>query len=172
MRLFGVILLFFAATPLFAQKPEALKHARAGFDWEQKGEYQYALFEYDTAAKLDPTYPYPVERTGGMYQELKNYPKAIDFYERTVRLDSTFDVYNYYNLGLCFHVVQKYDSAVLNLKEFIRRMMPVNHADTVAMQDADWWIKFNLGCIEVAARPENTEKPVPLDDINSKYDDF
>ena len=171
-RLLGACIVLFAATPLFAQRPEALKHARAGFEWEQKQEYQYALFEYDTAAKLDPTYPYPVERMGGMYQELKNYPKAIDFYERTVHLDSTFDVYNYYNLGLCFHVVQKYDSAVLNLKEFIKRMMPVNHADTVAMQDADWWIKFNLGCIVEAAKPENTEKPVPLDEINSKYDDF
>jgi outer membrane protein OmpA-like peptidoglycan-associated protein len=171
-RLFGVSILFFATTPLFAQRPEALKHARAGFEYEQKSEYQYALFEYDTAAKLDPTYPYPVERTGGMYQVLKNYPKAIDFYERAVHIDSAFDVYNYYNLGLCFHVVQKYDSAVLNLKEFIRRMDPVNHADSVAMQDADWWIKFNLGCIVEAAKPKNTEEPVPLGEINSKYNDF
>ncbi len=178
MRRLGALLvstlsLLLATSPLFAQRSEALKHARAGFNYEQQHEYQYALFEYDTAAKLDPTYPYPVERTGGMYQELKNYPKAIDFYERTIRMDSSFDVYNYYNLGLCFHVVRKYDSAVLSLKEFLNRMMPVNHEDSSKMADADWWIKFNLGCIVEAAKPENTEKPVLLTEINSgKYDDF
>src|SRR5690348_3984279 len=73
---FSIVLLAFAAHGLEAQPrvdhDAALKHARAGFDYEQQHEYQYALFEYDTAAKLDPTYPYPVERTGGMYQELKN----------------------------------------------------------------------------------------------------
>ncbi len=176
-RLLGAFILFFFTTPLLAQRGKvdhaaSLEYSRAGFDFEQKKEYKYALFEYDTAAKLDPTYPYPVERIGGMYQLLKNYPKAIEAYEHAILLDSMFDVYNYYNLGLSFHVAQKYDSAVFALRQFIARMDPVNRADSAAMLDADWWIKFNLGCIVELAKPKNTEEPIPLTEINSKYDDF
>ena len=168
------ILAFIA--PLVAQpagpNPESLKHARAGFDYEQKHEYQLALYEYDTSAKLDPKYPYPVERIGGMYQVLKNYKLAIAFYEHAIKLDSNFDVYNYYNLGLAYRIVEKHDSAVSALREFLRRMDPVNHSDTVAMKDADWWIKFNLGCIVEKAKAKNTDEPVALSELNSTYDDF
>ena len=176
-RLWGAFAIFFFAIPLFAQGGKinhaaSLAHARAGFDFEQKKEYKFALYEYDTAAKLDTTYPYPVERIGGLYQELKNYPLAIASYEHAIRLDSMFDVYNYYNLGLSFRIVQKFDSAVLALRAFIGRMDPVSHADSMAMVDADWWIKFDLGCIVEFAKPPNTDPPIPQTQINSKYDDF
>ncbi|HEY3874507.1 MAG TPA: OmpA family protein [Candidatus Kapabacteria bacterium] len=169
------IVAFLLTQPVHAQHVDhaaSLKHARAGFEFEQEKEYQYALFEYDTAAKLDPTYPYPVERIGGMYQELKNYPRAIEAYERTINMDSTFDVYAYYNLGLSFRIVSKFDSAVWSLRQFIGKMDPINHADSMAMVDADWWIKFDLGCIVEFAKPYNTDPPVKLNDINSTYDDF
>ncbi len=176
MRLFlctaCALLLVLATRTLFAQNSEALKHARAGFDYEQKNEFRYAIYEYDTAAKLDPKYPYPIERIAGMYQTLKNYPLAITNYERAIRLDSNFDVYNYYNLGLSFRIVEKHDSAVVALREFLRRMDPVTHTDSMAMRDADWWIKFNLGCIVERAKVPNTEEPKPLNEINSAYDDF
>ncbi len=176
-RYFCAIALFLSASPLVAQPAKvnhaaSLAYARAGFEFEQKKEYKYALFEYDTAAKLDTTYPYPIERIGGLYQALKNYPKAIEAYDHAIRLDSTFDLYEYYNLGLSFHVVQKFDSAVWALRQFIGRMDPVNKSDSLAMIDADWWIKFNLGCIVEYAKPKNTEDPIPLNEINSKYDDF
>ncbi len=176
-RLWGAFAFVFFAGTLLAQPAKvnheaSLAHARAGFEFEQKKQYKYALFEYDTAAKLDPTYPYPVERIGGMYQVLKNYPLAIASYGHAIQLDSTFDVYNYYNLGLSFHVVQKFDSAVSALREFIRRMDPVSKADTLAMVDADWWIKFNLGCIVEFAKPKNTENPIAETELNSTYDDF
>ena len=180
MRLFkrcsGVLFLLsisvFYAPAVFAQSGDALKHARAGFDYEQKQEYKLALYEYDAALQTDPKYPYPLERIGGMYQVLKNYPLAISYYQRAIRLDSSFDVYNYYNLGLSYRIVDKYDSAVFALKEFLGRMDPVNRADTLAMKDADFWIKFDLGCIVERAKPKNTENPVPLTEINSSYDDF
>jgi outer membrane protein OmpA-like peptidoglycan-associated protein len=172
-RLAGATAVLFFALPLFAQpNAEALKHARAGFDFESKKQYQYALFEYDTAMKLDRTYPYPVERIGGLYQLLKNYPLAVAFYERAIRMDSSFDVYNYYNLGLSFRIVEKHDSAVAALKEFLHRMQPVNQQDSAAMKDADWWIKFNLGCIVEKAKPKNTEEPLLIPELRSGYDDF
>jgi outer membrane protein OmpA-like peptidoglycan-associated protein/Tol biopolymer transport system component len=170
--LFLLLTSVFFAPALFAQSGDALKHARAGFEYEQKQEYKLALYEYDAAIQIDPKYPYPLERIGGMYQALKNYPLAISFYQRAVKLDSNFDVYNYYNLGLSYRIVDKYDSAVWELKEFLNRMDPVNQADTLAMKDADFWIKFDLGCIVERAKPKNTENPLPLTDINSKYDDF
>lgn len=163
-----------ASCGLRAQQPSAdvLKFARAGFDYEQRGEFRLALFEYDTAIKLAPAYPYPYGRIGAIYQRLKNYPLAITYYNRAIKLDSNFDVYNYYNLGPCFRIMEKHDSAVIALKEFLRRMQPVNHYDTASMKDADWWIKFNLGCIVEKAKAKNTEEPVKLTEISSNYDDF
>src|ERR1035437_5313793 len=178
MRVFlaalGALVTLTASGVLLAQQPsaEVLKFARAGFDYEQKGEFRLALFEFDTAIKLDPKYPYSYTRIGAIYQRIKNYPLAITYYERAIRLDSNFDVYNYFNLGPCFRIMEKHDSAVIALKEFLHRMQPVNHYDSISMTDADWWIKFNLGCIVVKARPKNTEEPVKLSEISSKYDDF
>lgn len=169
----ALVILCCAATPLLAQNSEALKHARNGYEYEQQQEYRLALFEYDTAIKLDPKYPYPYEHIGSMYQVLKNYRLAITYYSQAIKLDSNYDVYNYFNLGPCYRILGKHDSAVLVLKQFIRRMQPVNREDSLNMKDADWWIKFNLGCIVEKSKPKNTEEPVPLTDINSpKYDDF
>lgn len=160
--------------PVFAQQPtpEVLKLARAGFDYEKGEQFRLAIFEYDSAIKLAPKYPYPYIRIGAIYQRVKNYPLAITYYSRAIRLDSNFDVYNYFNLGPCYRILGKHDSAVIVLKEFLRRIQPVNHEDTVHMQDADWWIKFNLGCIAEKAKAKNTEDPVALNEINSQYDDF
>ncbi|MDP4200771.1 MAG: OmpA family protein [Bacteroidota bacterium] len=159
---------------LLAQQPssDVLKLARAGFDYEQQGEYRLAIFEYDTAIKLDPKYPYPYERIGAIYQRVKNYPLAISYYSRAIQLDSSFDVYNYFNLGPCYRILEKHDSAIIALKEFLHRIQPVNHYDTVSMKDADWWIKFNLGCIIEKAKPKNTGEPVKLSEISSSFDDF
>lgn len=167
-----VLLLTINVLTASAQKPEAIQHARAGFELEQQKRYNEALYEYNSSIALDKSYPYPVARIGGMYQILHNYPLAIQYYEQAIRMDSAYDVYNYFNLGLAFRIVQKHDSAVAAMKQFLQRMNPVNAQDSSAMRDADFWIKFNLGCIAEKAKPKNTDVPQPLTALNSTYDDF
>jgi outer membrane protein OmpA-like peptidoglycan-associated protein len=157
-----------------AQQPSeaVIKLSRTGFDYERNKEYRLALYEYDSAIKLAPKYPYPYGRIGAIYYSLKNYALAIRYYTTAIKLDSNFDVYNYFNLGTPYRILGKHDSAVIALHEFLKRIQPITHEDTVRMKDADWWIKFNLGCIAEKAKPKNTEEPVALSEINSKFDDF
>src|ERR1051325_4640010 len=84
-----------------------LKLSRAGFDYEQQQQYRLAIYEYDSAIKLDPKYPYPYSRIGAIYYTLKNYSLAIRYYSAAIKLDSNFDVYNFFNLGKPYRVLGK-----------------------------------------------------------------
>jgi tetratricopeptide (TPR) repeat protein len=142
-----VFLLLMMPISLFAQhNTEALKHARSGYELEQQKKFREALYEYNASIAADPKYPYPLSRIANMYWDLHNYPVAIRYYSRAIALDSNFDISNFYNLGYSYKSIQNFDSAVIAFKEFIRRMQPASKADTLAMIDADSWIKFTLGC--------------------------
>jgi outer membrane protein OmpA-like peptidoglycan-associated protein/tetratricopeptide (TPR) repeat protein len=169
-----VFLLLMMPISLFAQhNTEALKHARSGYELEQQKKFREALYEYNASIAADPKYPYPLSRIANMYWDLHNYPVAIRYYSRAIALDSNFDISNFYNLGYSYKSIQNFDSAVIAFKEFIRRMQPASKADTLAMIDADSWIKFTLGCEAERAKPKNTQEPVPIfGEINSPYDDF
>jgi tetratricopeptide (TPR) repeat protein len=95
-ELFIVVISLLFSYVLRAQpKEETLKLARAGYDLEQQGKLSEALFKYNQCIAADPKYPYPVQRIASMYHKLKNYPKAVQFYQRAIALDSSFDDYNY-----------------------------------------------------------------------------
>ena len=160
--------------PIFAQSnKDALKASRAGFEFEQENKLAEALFEYNKAIGADPKYPYPVERIGAMYQRLHNYPRAISFLHRAIALDSNFDDYNFYNLATCYKALQKNDSAVMYYKTFLRRIKPIVAEDSSAMRDANKLITFTEQCMQLRAKPKNTQDPIPLkDELNSPYDDF
>jgi outer membrane protein OmpA-like peptidoglycan-associated protein len=167
-----VLLVLSFASSLFAQKPEALQHSRRAYELEQSGQKAEALFEYNAAIRIDPTYPYPYTRIGGMYQALRNYPQALNYYHLAVKLDSSFEVYNFFNMGLAYRILQKYDSASLSFQQFLHRIIPVTAFDSASMRDADFWIKFNLGCLVERAKPKNTLDPIKVAVLNSAYDDF
>ena len=112
---------------------DALKASRAGYDYEQENKFSEALFEYNKAIAADPKYPYPVERIGAMYQRLHNYPRAIQFLHRAITLDSNFDDYNLYNIATCYKALQKYDSAVMYYKLFVRKIKPIVADDSAAV---------------------------------------
>src|ERR1041384_2587896 len=98
-------LLVAVSSPLLAQpSQDVIKLSRTGFDYERSGQYRLALYEYDSAIKLDPKYPYPYIRIGAIYYILKNYSLAIRYYSAAIKLDSNFDVYNFFNLGKPYRV--------------------------------------------------------------------
>ena len=169
----GVLLCSFSY-PLFAQtNKEALNASRAGYEFEQENKFSEAIFEYNKAIAADPKYPYPVERIGAMYQHLHNYPRAIQFLQRAVKLDSNFDDYNLFNLATCYKALQKTDSAVMYYRLFLRKIKPIVPDDSAAVRDATTLVAFTEQCAALRAKPKNTQDPVALKgEINSPYDDF
>ena len=128
------VLLCIASHPLLGQtNKEALKASRDGFNFEQGNKFSEALFEYNKAIAADPKYPYPVERIGAMYQRLHNFPRAIQFLRRAIKLDSNFDDYNLYNLATCYKALQKNDSAVMYYKLFLHKIKPIVADDSAAV---------------------------------------
>lgn len=174
LSVFIVLSLLSTATSLYAQpKKEALDASRYGFELEQQNKYPEALFEYNKAIAADPKYPYPVARIGAMYQKLHNYKKAIQFFQRAIAMDSTFDDYNYYNLGTSYKGLHQLDSAVICYRKFIWRMTPLVPEDSAAVRDADYLIQYSEKSIELQKQPKNTTDPIKVvGDINSQYDDF
>ena len=168
------VLLCVSSHAIFAQSnKDALKASRAGYEFEQENKLSEALFEYNKAIAADPKYPYPVERIGAMYQKLHNYPRAISFLKRAVALDSNYDDYNLYNLGTCYKALQKNDSAILYFKAFLHRIKPVVAEDSSAIRDANTLITFSDQCMQLRAKPKNTQDPLLVKgEINSRYDDF
>jgi outer membrane protein OmpA-like peptidoglycan-associated protein len=169
----GVLLCAFLQPALAQSNKDALKASRAGYNLEQENKLSEALFEYNKAIAADPKYPYPVERIGAMYQRLHNYPLAIMFLRRAIKLDSNFDDYNLYNVATCYKAIQKNDSALIYYKLFLQRIKPIVADDSAAVRDATTLLKFTDQCIALRAQPKNTQDPVTLKgDINSPYDDF
>ncbi|HET6512004.1 MAG TPA: OmpA family protein [Candidatus Kapabacteria bacterium] len=134
--------------------------------------FEEALYEYGEAIKLDSNYPYPWSRVAGMYQTLKNHKLAVQYYHRAIRIDSNFDAYNYYNLGTSLRVLQKPDSAAFAFTQFVKRMVPFTSFDTVQMQEADFWIKFNLESQAERLKKPSGDAPINVPGLNSDYDDY
>ncbi len=134
--------------------------------------FEEALYEYGEAIKLDSSYPYPWSRVAGMYQTLKNHRLAVQYYHRAIKIDSSFDAYNYYNLGTSLRVLQKPDSAAYAFTQFVKRMVPFTSFDTVQMREADFWIKFNLESQAERLKPPAGDAPINVPGLNSDYDDY
>lgn len=163
----------FVTVSLHAQtKEEALKLARSGYELEQQGKMSEALYQYNQCIAVDPKYPYPVQRIAAMYQKLRNYPKAIQFYQRAIALDSSFDDYNYLNLALSYKQMKKFDSALYAYRNFTRKIKPVLKEDTTALHEALFYTTYLEKSAELREMPKNTDEPEVVAVINSAFWDF
>ncbi len=127
----------------------AMAYSRRAFEKYQKGKYEEALMDYDSAlmikrdnandlmnrgmvkAKLDrhkaaikdfETSVYTDNTLvrnfvliGNSYQELKNYPQAVTYYQRYLRSE-TGDGVVYYNMGLAYMKAKKDEEACQSLR--------------------------------------------------------
>lgn len=170
---FTLTFLVLAKQCLYAQtSDEALSLARSGYELEQSGKMSEALYQYNKCIAADPKYAYPVQRIAAMYQKLHNYTKAIEFYNRAITLDSTFDDYNYLNLALSYKQLKKFDSSLYAYRNFIRKMKPVLHEDSSALRDAMFYTNYLEKSAELRDLPKNTDEPELVSAINSSYWDF
>ena len=171
--LFFAAIYFIVCTSLYAQtNPDALKYSREGYELEQQGKFSEALYRYNQSIAADPKYPYPVQRIAAMYQRLRNFPKAIQFYHRAILLDSTFDDYNYLNLALSYRSMNNTDSSMMEYRLFLKKLKPIIAEDSVAARDASRYIHYVEQSAELRKSPKNTDEPHTVPGINSPYNEF
>ena len=51
---------------------------------------------------------------GAIFQELKNYQEAINYYEKAIKIQPNIDAYN--NLGVVFKEIKEFQRAIMVLK--------------------------------------------------------
>ena len=69
---------------------EAEKYSYAGLEFENQGNLQEAIVEYDEVIRLDPQYTPAYYNRGNAYLELGQPQRAIEDFDEVIRLDSQF----------------------------------------------------------------------------------
>jgi Tfp pilus assembly protein PilF len=82
------LLVMFAAAPLAAQgRDEAKKHVEFGIQVAQKGLWREAIFRWERATKIDPTYAAAYNNLAIAYEHEGELDKARASYEKALELD-------------------------------------------------------------------------------------
>ncbi len=97
----------------------AVAYYNRGFAYQNKGEYDRAIADYDQALRLDPKYAHAYNNRGGAYQDKGEYDRAIADYEQALRLDPKY-AYAYYNRGGAYQDKGEYDRAIADYEQVIR----------------------------------------------------
>ena len=82
------LLVMLAAAPLAAQdRDEAKKHVEFGIQVAQKGLWREAIFRWERATKIDPTYAAAYNNLAIAYEHEGELDKARASYEKALELD-------------------------------------------------------------------------------------
>jgi Tfp pilus assembly protein PilF len=82
------LLVMFAAAPLAAQdRDEAKKHVEFGIQVAQKGLWREAIFRWERATKIDPSYAAAHNNLAIAYEHEGELDKARASYEKALELD-------------------------------------------------------------------------------------
>ena len=58
-----------------------------GYAYIRQGKYQIALTFFEALHLLNPTNAYDIQILGALYLELKDYPKALRYFDRALQID-------------------------------------------------------------------------------------
>ena len=83
-------------------------------------QYSEALLNEKKVVEKYPNWPYALILEGTIYQNLKQYNKAIEYYKKTIKIDSSNTSYAWYNLGIAYTSIKNYDSAIYCYKKDIK----------------------------------------------------
>ena len=98
---FLVLFLIFGFSSCSNKEKQAEKHFRTGFGYQNEGDLDKALEEYQKALQLNPNYTQVYTNVGTVYIEKKEYDKAIQQFKRVIELNY-WDRKAHYNLGLAY----------------------------------------------------------------------
>jgi len=109
-----------------AKIKEASAHYELGLSYLNDNNIQPAFVEFQKALELNPNDKDTVNAIGLIYLfKLEDYPKAIDYFKRAVRLDKNFsEAWN--NLGVAYEKAEQYNDAVTAYKAALANLLYQN----------------------------------------------
>ena len=98
-----------------------------GIAYEDKGEYDRAIQDYNEAIHLNPQFAPAYYNRGNAYLAKDEYDRAIQEYDEVIRLDPSFTL-AYVNRGTVHQAKDDYDQAIQDYDEAIRLSPRFAHA--------------------------------------------
>ncbi|MGB8657810.1 MAG: tetratricopeptide repeat protein [Candidatus Zixiibacteriota bacterium] len=96
-----VFLLLFGSLSCTSREKQAEKHFRAGFEYQDRGNLDKAIEEYQQALRLKADYLEVYMNMGTVYLEKKDYDQAIQQFKRVVELSYYYGK-AHYDLGMVY----------------------------------------------------------------------
>ncbi len=90
-----------------------------GIGYDNKGEYDRAIQDYDQAIKLNPNLAQAYSGRGNAYDEKHEYDRAIQDLDQALRLDPN-DAYALESRGMAYDGKKEYDRAIQDFDQAIR----------------------------------------------------
>ena len=99
--------------------PKAYLYNSRGLVWDEKGEYDIAIADYNEAIRLEPSEASYFSNRGLAWDAKKDYEKAIADYNEAIRLDPKYAM-AYHNRGTVWYAKKDYEKAIADYNEAIR----------------------------------------------------
>jgi tetratricopeptide (TPR) repeat protein len=97
---------------------ETSTHIFKGIQYEDQGNYDLAISEYEKAIELNPKYADSYNKRGLVYFNKNMYEQAIKDYTEAIQLNPKYtDAYN--NRGIIYYNQEKYDLAIIDYSKAI-----------------------------------------------------
>ncbi len=112
---FLFLFLIFGFLSCSSKEKRAEEHFKKGFEYQNQGDLDKALEEYQKALQLNPNYVKVYTNVGTIYLEKKDYDQAIQQFKRVIELNY-YDTKAHYNLGLAYLYKGEKDMAQEEMK--------------------------------------------------------
>jgi tetratricopeptide (TPR) repeat protein len=84
-----------------SKEKQAEEHFRQGFTYQDQGDLDKALAEYEKAVQLNPGYTKAYTNAGAIYLQREDYDRAIEQFQKVIER-SQWDTKAHYNLGYAY----------------------------------------------------------------------
>jgi len=98
---FLMLFFIFGFLSCTSKEKQAEKHFKKGFEYQDKGNLDKALEEYQKALQLNPNYTQVYTNLGTVYLEKQDYDQAIQQFKKVIELNY-YDRKAHYNLGFAY----------------------------------------------------------------------
>jgi tetratricopeptide (TPR) repeat protein len=110
-----IVALLLSSSIASASSREAVERVAAGKKFLDQGKVESAIFEFQKAVSIDPTYGAAQLNLGQAYERVNQSDNAIDAYRKTIELEPK-NFYAHNNLGVLYDKNGRYDEAIAEFK--------------------------------------------------------
>jgi tetratricopeptide (TPR) repeat protein len=111
----SVVLLIFVMGGCASKEKQAEGHFKKGFDYQNQGDLDKALEEYNKALELNPNYVQVYTNLGTVYLGKEDYDRAIQHFKKSLELNY-LDKKAHYNIGVAYLYKGEAEKAEEHLK--------------------------------------------------------